>query len=51
MNWLTILTLILEFLRTILKERDPTPARIRSVYRSKRFRDWLKDEKGITLKE
>lgn len=48
MNWLAILTLILEFLRVVLNERGTaTPKRIRSVFRSKRFRDWLRDVKGI----
>lgn len=47
MDWLKILTLILEFIRTILKERDPSPARIRTVFRSKRFRDWLRNVKAI----
>lgn len=51
MNWLTLLTLILEFLRTILKERNPTLARVRTVYRSKRFRKWLLEEKGIELED
>lgn len=53
MNWLAIVTLILEFLKW-LRERDRTPdrvtlARARRIYRSRRFRDWLRDEKGIEL--